>query len=53
MDSNGLADPPGLRDPSKMAEAATRLVRGMASREGMSGQNICTWQHRWCIPCFV
>eukprot|EP01084_Bolivina_argentea_P258629 436106_1 len=36
MDSNGLADPPGLRDPSKMAEAATRLVRDMASREGMS-----------------
>ncbi len=39
MDSNGLADPPGLRDPSKMAEAAAILVRDMASREGMSGEN--------------
>ncbi len=53
MDCNGLADPPGLRDPSKMAETAARLVRDMASKEGMSGQNNCTWQHRWCIPYFV
>ncbi len=39
MDSCGLADPPGLRDPSKMAETAARLVKDMASGEGMSGQN--------------
>ncbi len=41
MDSSGLADPPSLSDPSKMAETAARLVRDMASREGMSGQNNC------------
>ncbi len=39
MDSCGLANPPGSRDPLKMAETATRLVRDMSSGEGMLGQN--------------